>query len=170
MPAGGTDTGTEGPERKRETAAILETNVDNVTGELMSHVMTELLQQGAADVTFTPLLMKKGRPGFLLRVIATPVAALQLKQAILTETTAIGLRFRNEKRLTLPRRQGTVATPWGAVQVKEVETPAGPVLTPEYEDCRRVALEQHIPLRAVYAEIGRHGPAAFVPATGEKKE
>ncbi|OGQ98746.1 MAG: TIGR00299 family protein [Deltaproteobacteria bacterium RIFOXYD12_FULL_57_12] len=157
------------PEESQEVE-VIETNLDDWSPEGYPHLVEQLMGLGALDVSLTPMQMKKGRPGFLLRVIATPVAALQLKQAILTETTAIGLRFRNEKRLTLPRRQGTVATPWGAVQVKEVETPAGPVLTPEYEDCRRVALEQHIPLRAVYAEIGRHGPAAFVPATGEKKE
>ncbi|MDH3331964.1 MAG: LarC family nickel insertion protein, partial [Desulfobulbaceae bacterium] len=71
-------------------------------------------------------------------------------------------RFRHEKRMTLPRKTGSVKTPWGPVQAKRVETPAGSVLYPEYEDCRRLALENQVPLKDVYAAVNRCSPEEFI--------
>ena len=102
----------------------------------------------------------------MLQVITDPARSLQVKNCILTETTAIGLRFRREKRLTLPRKTGTVQTTWGPVQAKQVETPAGPVLYPEYEACRKLAVEYRVPLKDVYAAVNRCKPEEFIP--GEK--
>ncbi|UCD66535.1 MAG: DUF111 family protein, partial [Deltaproteobacteria bacterium] len=68
---------------------------------------------------------------------------------------------RREKRMTLPRERGFVKTIWGPVQVKRVQTPAGLVLYPEYEDCRRVALEKKVPLKDVYAALNRCNPEDF---------
>jgi uncharacterized protein (DUF111 family) len=80
---------------------------------------------------------------------------------VLNETTSIGLRFRREKRITLPRKKGMVNTLWGKVMVQRVETPSGAVLYPEYEDCRRVASEYKIPLKDVYAAVNRCSPDEF---------
>jgi len=108
--------------------------------------------------------MKKGRPGFLLQVIIDPARSLQIKNCILTETTSIGLRFHRAKRMTLPRKTGKVQTVWGPVQVKRVETPAGYVLYPEYEDCRRLALENNLPLPDVYGAVNNCSPEEFIPS------
>ena len=102
------------------------------------------------------------RPGFLLQVISEPGRSLQIKNCIFNETTTIGLRFRREKRMTLPRKTGTVKTTWGPVLVKRVETHAGRALYPEYEDCRRVALENNVPLKDVYAAVNRCTPEDFI--------
>ena len=99
--------------------------------------------------------MKKGRPGHCLQVIATPWKTLPLKQIILSETSAIGLRFRQEKRMTLSRKKVEVNTEWGIVEAKQVQTPEGEVIYPEYEACRKIATANKIPLARVYRAIVR---------------
>jgi hypothetical protein len=140
---------------------VIETNLDDWSPEGFPHLCNHLFSHGALDVSLVPIQMKKGRPGFLLRVIADPVHASKIKERILAETTAIGLRFRMEKRITLPRQTGTVKTAWGPVKVKKVETPTGPVISPEYEDCQRLAVEHDITLKEVYAEVNRCSPEEF---------
>ena len=84
-----------------------------------------LFDQGALDVTLSPIQMKKGRPGFTLQVISPPAYAHLLKDIILSETTAIGLRFRKESRRTLQREKVEVTTKWGEIMAKKVHTPTG---------------------------------------------
>ena len=141
---------------------IIETNLDDWSPESYPHLCEQLFSLGALDVSLIPIQMKKGRPGFLLQVITDPARSLQIKNSILTETTSIGLRYRLEKRMTLPRTSGKVKTAWGPVQVKRVETPAGYALYPEYEDCRRVAHKNRIPLKDVYAAVNRCLPEEFI--------
>ena len=140
---------------------VIETHIDDWSPEGFPYLSEQLFAQGALDVALVPIQMKKGRPGFLLRVIAVPAHSFTVKQCILSETTAIGLRYRIENRWTLPREQGTVATRFGKVKVKKVETPAGTRLYPEYEDCKRIAHEQQIPLTAVYREAACHTEEDF---------
>jgi len=140
---------------------VIETHLDDWSPEGFPHLCNRLFSQGALDVSLVPIQMKKGRPGFLIRVIADPVHASKIKERILAETTAIGLRFRMEKRITLPRRTGTVKTVWGPVKVKRVETPVGPAIYPEYEDCQRLAIEHDITLKEIYAEVNRCSPEEF---------
>ncbi|MDX1776393.1 MAG: nickel insertion protein, partial [Desulfobulbales bacterium] len=94
-------------------------------------------------------------------VITDPARSLDIKKCILTETTSIGLRFRHENRMTLPRETGTVQTPWGPALVKRVETPGGIRLYPEYDDCQRVARENKVALKDVYASVIRCSPEEF---------
>lgn len=145
---------------------VIETHIDDWAAEGFPYLCDRLFSLGALDVVLIPVLMKKGRPGYILRVVADPAQAFALKQCIFSETTAIGLRSRKEDRWTLPRRAGFVDTELGRLQVKEVETPTGVVLTPEYENCRKVALLKNVPLREVYAAVNRCTPADFM-ATGE---
>jgi len=134
---------------------VIETHLDDWSPETFPYLSERLFTLDALDVALIPIQMKKGRPGFLLRVICDRAAALAIKECILSETTAIGLRFRTEQRWTLPRETGTVPTRWGAVKVKKVTTPTGEVLTPEYEDCKRVAIAHRVPIKEVYAEVAR---------------
>ena len=132
---------------------IIETHLDDWNPEGYPHLSHLLFACGALDVTLTAIQMKKGRPGFRLQVIANPAHGQKLKDAILTETTAIGLRFRFEERLTLARKQVLIDTPWGMVKAKEVMTPTGPRVYPEYEECRKIAQQHQVPLQEVYRAV-----------------
>ena len=153
-----------GYERKvaeSEEVEVIETNMDDWSPESYPHLCEQLFASGALDVSLVPMHMKKGRPGFLLRVITNDACSWEIKKCIFSETTSIGLRFRREKRMTLPRETGTVNTSWGPVQAKRVETPTGYALYPEYEECRRLALENKVPLKDVYAAVNRCSPEEF---------
>ena len=134
---------------------VIETHLDDWTPECWPHVSEKLMEAGALDVCLVPIQMKKGRPGFLLRVIGEPATRPSLTSLIFRETSAIGLRLRREDRITLPRTTVTVSTPWGELPAKAVTTAEGTVITPEYEVCRRVAREHQLPLQEVYAAFRR---------------
>jgi uncharacterized protein (TIGR00299 family) protein len=154
-----------GYERKVEEiqeVEVIETNLDDWSPESYPHLCEQLFSSGALDVSLIPVHMKKGRPGFLLSVITSPAFSGEIKKCIFAETTSLGLRFRREKRMTLPRETGTVKTSWGPVQAKRVETATGYALYPEYEDCRRMALENKVPLKDVYAEVNRCSLEEFI--------
>ncbi len=132
---------------------ILETHLDDWNGEIYPHLCEMLMEAGALDVTLTPLLMKKGRPGYLLRVLCSHHKSFELQDTILTETSAIGLRIRTERRRTLPRKTVEVDTSWGMTTAKWVATPDGPRVYPEYENCRKLAKKHNVSLFQVYREI-----------------
>jgi uncharacterized protein (DUF111 family) len=103
-----------------------------------------------------PVQMKKSRPGTLLTVLCKPEDAGKFARLIFTETTTLGVRRREEVRQTLARRWEHVRTPWGEVRIK-IASMNGSVtnFAPEYEDCRRIATEHHVPLKAVMQEAAR---------------
>ena len=90
--------------------------------------------------------------------ISEPAFRPALTTILFSETSTIGLRLRREQRLTLPRQAITVATPWGELAAKQITTPTGTIIAPEYEVCRAVAEAHGIPLRDVYAAIHRSSP------------
>lgn len=132
---------------------VIETHLDDWQTEGFPWLCDRLFAHHALDVSLTPMQMKKGRPGFCLRVIADPAHGPDIRKVILTETSSIGLRYRTEQRVTLPRRPVSVATRWGDIIAKQVETPVGPKIYPEYEACRNVAEQHRVPLDLVYREI-----------------
>lgn len=138
---------------EEQRVEVIETNLDDWSPEGFPHLCEMLFNKGALDVTIAPIQMKKGRPGFALQVISPPAYAHSLKEIILTETTAIGLRFRQESRRTLQREKIDVVTKWGNIPAKKVYTPKGTTIYPEYEECRKIALQHKIPLQDVYSEV-----------------
>jgi uncharacterized protein (DUF111 family) len=134
----------------QETIAILEANLDDLNPQVFGYVMDRLLEDGALDVFGVPVQMKKNRPGTLLTVLCRPEDAARLTQLLFAETSTLGVRQRLEQRQTLARRWVTVATQWGDVRVK-IASMNGTVshYAPEYEDCRRIAREQRLPLKDV---------------------
>jgi pyridinium-3,5-bisthiocarboxylic acid mononucleotide nickel chelatase len=141
--------------RPTEEVAILEANVDDMTPQVFGYVMERALANGALDVFGTAVQMKKNRPGMLLTVLCRPEDSRQLTELIFAETTTLGVRMRQEKRATLARRHVTIQTKWGDVRMKVANlNGAGSVTNyaPEYEDCRRIAEQQHVPLKAVMQE------------------
>jgi uncharacterized protein (TIGR00299 family) protein len=130
------------------TVTVIETNIDDSTPEVVSHAAERLLAAGALDVTLTPVLMKKGRPGTMLTAIARPEDQERLASVLLRETSTLGLRITSAERRVAQRELIEVETPHGRVRVKISETGG---FAPEYEDCRRVALERNVPLKDVMA-------------------
>ncbi|HUI26566.1 MAG TPA: nickel pincer cofactor biosynthesis protein LarC [Candidatus Kryptonia bacterium] len=130
---------------------LIETNIDDANPELYDHVMERLLAEGARDVYLTPVLMKKNRPGIVLSVLSEAVDRERLAEIVLTETTAIGVRYHSVQRTILAREVREVMTEFGAVRVKIAHAPDGREnLAPEHDDCRRIANERHVPLKIVY--------------------
>ena len=140
---------------EEQTVEVIETNLDDWSPEGFPYLSELLFAAGALDVTLAPIQMKKGRPGFALLVISPPASAPVLKEIILAETTAIGLRFRKEARQTLAREKVLVSTPWGDIVAKKVQTPTGSVIYPEYEECRKIAHIHKVPLQQVYNAVRR---------------
>jgi pyridinium-3,5-bisthiocarboxylic acid mononucleotide nickel chelatase len=139
-----------------ETITVLEANLDDLNPQVFGYVMDRLLEEGALDAFGMPVQMKKNRPGTLLTVLCKPEDLSRLTQLIFTETTTLGVRRRDEVRRTLARRWENVRTPWGEVRIK-IASLNGTVTNyaPEYEDCRRIAAEHHVPLKTVMQEAAR---------------
>lgn len=131
------------------TVAVIEANIDDATPQVLGYTMERLFAAGALDVSLSPVFMKKNRPGTLFRVIAAPETTEQLTEILFSETTTLGLRIHQAERRVLARDITEVATSFGTVRVKYN---ANGGFAPEYEDCRRLALEKGIPLRVVLAE------------------
>jgi uncharacterized protein (TIGR00299 family) protein len=136
-----------------ETITVLEANLDDLNPQVFGYVMDRLFEEGALDAFAMPVQMKKNRPGTLLTVLCKPEDAGKLAQIIFTETTTLGVRRRDEMRQTLARRWERVDTAWGEVRIK-IASMNGTVTNyaPEYEDCRRIAAEHHMPLKTVMGE------------------
>ena len=145
-----------------DEVVLLETHLDDVSGQVVAYALEQALAAGALDAWFTAITMKKGRPGVLLSVLAAPGDAAGLEALLFRETPTLGIRRRTMARSVLSRRHVTVATPWGAVRVKVRTTPAGDEATPEYEDCRALAERQGVPL----ADVQRAAYDAWEDETG----
>jgi uncharacterized protein (DUF111 family) len=118
----------------------IRTHLDDITGEHLAHAIDRFMDEGALDAAVSPLVMKKGRPGHLLTVLALPADAEKLASLILRETTAFGLRMERVERRTLRRQEKTVQTPHGPVRVKLGYLGEQLVqIHPEDDDCRRLA-------------------------------
>jgi len=133
-----------------DRAAVLESNIDDMNPEFYDFLMERLFQGGALDVSFSPVMMKKNRPGTLLRVIAEEKDAERLSEVILRESTTLGVRSYPVRRKKLPREILEVETRLGKVRVK---VSGDKRFQPEYDDCRRIALEKGIPIQEVYREV-----------------
>jgi hypothetical protein len=136
-----------------ETLTVLEANLDDLNPQVFGYVMDRLLAEGALDAFGVPVQMKKNRPGTLLTALCKPEDASRLTQLIFTETTTLGVRRREEARQTLARRWENVHTQWGEVRIK-IASMNGTVTNyaPEFEDCRQIATEHHVPLKMVMGE------------------
>jgi len=140
----------------QDTVTVLEANLDDLNPQVFGYVMDRLLAEGALDVFGMPVQMKKNRPGTLLTVLAKPEDAEKLANIVFAETSTLGVRRRDERRQVLERQWETVRTPWGDVRMK-IASMQGAVThyAPEYEDCRRIAEEKHVPLKSVMQEATR---------------
>jgi uncharacterized protein (DUF111 family) len=119
--------------------------LDDITGEHLAHAIDRLMEAGALDASAQPILMKKGRPGYLLTVLAEPSDAEKLAATVLRETTAFGLRLERVERRTLRREEKTVNTPYGAIRVKLGYLGDSLVqIHPSDSDCRKSAISASV--------------------------
>jgi uncharacterized protein (TIGR00299 family) protein len=148
-----------------KVVSVIETNIDDLNPEVYEHVMSRLFKAGALDVFLTPIQMKKNRPATLLRVICRPADSGTMTNILFEETSTLGVRRHVMERETLPRTMLEVQTPYGIARVKTARLPDGRIkAAPEYEDCRRLAEAQGVPLRDVYlaAELAATTPPTDV--------
>ena len=127
-------------------------NIDDLNPQIYDHVMERLFSAGARDVTLTPTIMKKGRPAITIAVLAEQGRRDALAKVLFTETSTIGVRFHPVARLKLRREIREVETRWGRIKVKFSEGDGAITATPEYDDCRRIATAQNVPLKTVMEE------------------
>ena len=137
----------------QETICVLEANLDDLNPQVFGYVVERLLEAGALDTFAVPVQMKKNRPGMLLTVLAKPEDAPRMTQIIFTETSTLGVRRREEQRQTLARKWVNVSTRWGDVRLK-IASMNGTITNyaPEYEDCKKLAADNHVPLKSVMNE------------------
>jgi uncharacterized protein (TIGR00299 family) protein len=141
---------------QQDTVWVLETNLDDVPGEVIGYCFERLFAAGALDVFTTPIQMKKQRPGVMLSVLAPADAVLALESVLFQETGTLGVRRHQVQRHKLPREHCMVQTPWGPVRGKLSRDAAGAAhFSPEYEDCARIAREQKLPLIEVVDTAAR---------------
>ena len=135
---------------EQDQVVVVETNIDDQDAKTIGYLFDRLLELGALDVYATPIVMKKNRPGVKVSVLVEPGKLGVVEEAIFSETATFGLRRWTCERTKLQRTHQTVQTPYGPVRIKlGYRGGAMVTATPEYEDCRRTALDTGIPLRRV---------------------
>ena len=142
-----------------DEVVVVEANIDDSTPEVLGYAMERLFEEGALDVYFTPIQMKKNRPGVMLSFLCRPQQLDSLANLLLIETSAIGLRHYRADRIIMQRQIVEQQTKFGIVRFKQVIDDSGKVLraSPEYEDCRRIAKERRIPCREVMELLHHKG-------------
>ena len=134
----------------QDTVAVLETNLDDCSGEWIAYCVSRLLDQGALDAYCTPIYMKKSRPGVVLSVICELSQVTELEKIVFAETSTFGIRRHLAQRSKLDRRCETVETVYGSIRIKIGERSGEKVTnTPEYDDCAEAAANHGVPLRLV---------------------
>ena len=137
---------------RMEPVVVIEAEIDDMNPQIFGALMERLLGEGALDVFYTPIQMKKNRPGTLLSVVASPDRREALATTIFRETTTIGLRYLDMSRERLERQSVTVETPLGAVRFKVATRDGAPLnVSPEFDDCLRLAGTHALPTKHVQA-------------------
>ena len=142
---------------------LLETNLDDTTGETLGYVQENLLQMGARDVWFTPIQMKKNRPGITLSCLVNELDKINIADFIMLETSTLGIRVRPVERIEAERTIERFQASIGEIGVK-LKKKDGVVVSvsPEYEDCKKIAIESNIPLQKVYSVVQQEAEKIYL--------
>lgn len=152
--------GTDRTSLSTDTVQIVETNIDDMNPEHYDHVSHKLFEAGAADVYFTPIIMKKGRPAVKLTALVPEGKLGEVARVLFRETTTFGIRTYPVQRKKLERSFLNVSTTWGNVNVKVGYLDGRiNVISPEHDDCRRLAQESGVPLREIYERARQEAEA-----------
>jgi uncharacterized protein (TIGR00299 family) protein len=140
----------------KEKVVVIETNIDDMNPQFYDYLIEKLLAMEVLEVFITPILMKKNRPGHLLTIICPSEKLPSVTKFLLRETTTLGLRWHEEERAKTDREILTKETKYGKIRFKLARWEGKVVnLSPEYEDCKRLALEKRVPLKEVFEEAKR---------------
>src|SRR5690625_7461062 len=132
----------------------MEVNLDAISGEILGHLMDLLFDAGANDVYYTPIFMKKNRPGILLQLLCSQKNLDKMKQILFTETTTLGIRYYPLTVHRAERNFKKVLTKWGSITIKEGIYDGQVIQTSQvYEECKKIAEDHQIPLKKVYEEV-----------------
>jgi len=146
--------GVEQTEPELNSLVLLETNIDDMNSQIFGYVQERLFSEGALDVWFSSIQMKKGRPGVLLSVLLTKELEHQLTSVIFSETSTLGIRTREVKRFEAVRESKLIETLFGDIHVKVKYLKGKPVsVSPEYDDCSRIAKDLQIPLSEILQQV-----------------
>lgn len=138
-----------------DSVVVLETNLDDCPGEIIGYAIERLFAAGALDVFTVPIQMKKSRPGVLLTCLCDPAMVPVLEAILFREANTFGIRRTTSTRTKLSREAIAVETPWGKIIAKRGTADGFEVVTPEYEECARIARERGIPLRDIYDAVSK---------------
>lgn len=129
---------------------MIETNIDDTSGEVLGYTMDRLFEKGALDVFYTPIYMKKNRPAIKLSVLCHKKDIDSIANVIFCETSTIGVRVMKTDRITMDRKIQIVDTEYGQIRIKKSKRGDISKYSPEFEDCKTVAEKLGLPLREVY--------------------
>jgi len=150
---------------QNEEIAVVETCIDDMNPEIFGFLMDRLFEERVLDVYWIPIFMKKNRPGTLIQVLCQTDQKDGVIERILSETTSLGVRYYHVKRRVLWRDKIEVKTSFGMIGAKRIKETNGNIrIVPEYENCKRIALEKNIPLRIIYDIIIKEIIAVSKPA------
>lgn len=138
-----------------DTVVVIESNIDDMNPQHFGYLFERLFEEGALDVYTTTVQMKKSRPAFVLTVLSEPSRAGHLVGVVFRETTTIGIRTYETRRYALDRKSVRIRTRFGSAAVKVSTAPGIRTVTPEYEDCARLARKHNVPLKTVCDEARR---------------
>ena len=149
-------------EVEMEQVAVIETNIDDMNPQMYDYLIKKILKLGAMDIFLTPVQMKKNRSGTLLTIICQPQRVDEFSDFLLRETTTIGLRWRIDNRIKAHRTIQAIQTQYGAINFKVAKIGHRTInVAPEYEDCKRAALESGVPLKQVMEDVRARGISYF---------
>ena len=137
-------------EKSNENFVVMETNIDDCSGEILGYTSEKLFQNGALDVFYTPIFMKKGRPAYRLTVACKKEDIYKLQNIMFRETSTIGIRYRFEARTELGREIIEIDTKYGKLKAKKVTSNGEVYIYPEYESIKELAEKNNIPLKELY--------------------
>lgn len=137
-------------EEQSENIVVMETNIDDCSGEILGYTSEKLFENGALDVFYTPIFMKKNRPAYCLTITCRKENMFKLQNIIFKETTTIGIRYRFESRTELGRELVEIDTKYGKLKAKKVNNNGESYVYPEYESMQDIAKKNNIPLKELY--------------------
>jgi len=137
-----------------EKIAVLESNLDNVSGEILGYLINKLMKEGAYDVFYEPIFMKKQRPAYKLSILCPLELIQKIAEIIFKETFTLGLRYWQCDRIKLKRNTIRVETDYGSIRIKVAYLGDQEItINPEYEDCKRIAEKHKLPIKKIYQEV-----------------
>jgi pyridinium-3,5-bisthiocarboxylic acid mononucleotide nickel chelatase len=131
---------------EQDQVVVVETNIDDMNPQVYPYLIEKLLAVGAHDAYLIPIIMKKGRPGVLLSAMTSKAKLDEVMNLIYLQTSTIGVRIQHIGRMKLPRHQSEIQTSFGTVKAKVVVRNGKEIVAAEFEECKRIAEEMHLPL------------------------